>query len=491
MMLYVIPFILLLVVAIVLKKREASKKEDNTSSKTVNKKAGKKTTAKNTAKSTPAALDFPTTQQAAANQTTPLAPEIRQQIRQRIQSRNFFAAEAEINQALNRDASQHELYLLLLEIHLEQKDDFAIRQLMNQLRDLGLDDILQQAEAQQQAHQDKVRSITAAQSVETPVIAETAELSSTVKPSVQPTENRVTAASFDALVEPQSSKPSFDELQSEFSSVKNEPEPAPAAVTPLEFNFSETAVKTETAIVVDTPATIIEETKAPKAAEPVQDLSQALEFKLDTPVIESAPTAKVAEPEPENTVAEPAPLEFSFSLESANKVEASEPVIVAEAPVVEPKADSAPAETEFKLDLASFDLTTPGSSPEPTAVETPVSEAVLIPEVPTLTATPASGLEFNLDAPAISLDTAAESNVPAQPALVEQTTTLVDQHDPLTQSFPELLEVNEINLNLQLAQQYIQLGAYAQARRLLSENEAQFNPEQREQSELLLKQIAS
>lgn len=491
MMLYVIPFILLLVVAIVLKKREASKKEDNTSSKTVNKKAGKKTTAKNTAKSTPAALDFPTTQQAAANQTTPLAPEIRQQIRQRIQSRNFFAAEAEINQALNRDASQHELYLLLLEIHLEQKDDFAIRQLMNQLRDLGLDDILQQAEAQQQAHQDKVRSITAAQSVETPVIAETAELSSTVKPSVQPTENRVTAASFDALVEPQSSKPSFDELQSEFSSVKNEPEPAPAAVTPLEFNFSETAVKAETAIVVDTPATIIEEAKAPKAAEPVQYLSQALEFKLDTPVIESAPTAKVAEAEPENTAAEPAPLEFSFSLESANKVETSEPVIaVAEAPVVEPKADSAPAETEFKLDFANFDVTAP-SSPEATAVETSVSEAVLTPEAPTLTATPASGLEFNLDAPAIRLDTAAESNVPAQPALVEQTTTLVDQHDPLTQSFPELLEVNEINLNLQLAQQYIQLGAYAQARRLLSENEAQFNPEQREQSELLLKQIAS
>ena len=56
---------------------------------------------------------------------TPLSAETRKKIEGLIQERNFFAAEAQINQALNRDNSQHELYLLLLDIHILQKDDFA------------------------------------------------------------------------------------------------------------------------------------------------------------------------------------------------------------------------------------------------------------------------------------------------------------------------------------------------------------------------------
>ncbi len=38
----------------------------------------------------------------------------------------------------------------LLDIHLQQKDEFAIDQLLNHIRALGLDDILVQAEAQKQ-----------------------------------------------------------------------------------------------------------------------------------------------------------------------------------------------------------------------------------------------------------------------------------------------------------------------------------------------------
>lgn len=56
---------------------------------------------------------------------------------------------------------------------------------------------------------------------------------------------------------------------------------------------------------------------------------------------------------------------------------------------------------------------------------------------------------------------------------------------------PELIEVNEINLNLELAQQYIQLGAFESARELLAEQEAGYTPEQRQQADHLRNQIAS
>jgi FimV-like protein len=59
------------------------------------------------------------------------------------------------------------------------------------------------------------------------------------------------------------------------------------------------------------------------------------------------------------------------------------------------------------------------------------------------------------------------------------------------QSFPELCEVNEITLNLDLAQQYIQLGAYEAARRLLAEKSNKFSTEQQQQAQQLLNQIAS
>lgn len=53
------------------------------------------------------------------------------------------------------------------------------------------------------------------------------------------------------------------------------------------------------------------------------------------------------------------------------------------------------------------------------------------------------------------------------------------------------MEVNEADLNLELAQQYIQLGAYAAAREVIAEREAEYTAEQRQQADQLLNQIAS
>jgi len=54
-----------------------------------------------------------------------------------------------------------------------------------------------------------------------------------------------------------------------------------------------------------------------------------------------------------------------------------------------------------------------------------------------------------------------------------------------------LAQINAINLDMELAQRYVELGAYESARHLLSQNQDQFNPEQQEQSKKILNQIAS
>ena len=123
MLLYVIPFVLLLVVAIVLKKREDANKE-NTS--TNNKKSNhKKTSKKNVARTARTSQKQHTTvvenEVVVKQATKPLSPELKKNIERLIEEKNYFSAEAKINQVLNQDNAQHELYLYLLDVHLAQK----------------------------------------------------------------------------------------------------------------------------------------------------------------------------------------------------------------------------------------------------------------------------------------------------------------------------------------------------------------------------------
>ncbi len=53
---------------------------------------------------------------------TPLTTDARGKVEKLNAERNFFSAEAQINQSLKRDNSQHELYLYtVLDIHILQK----------------------------------------------------------------------------------------------------------------------------------------------------------------------------------------------------------------------------------------------------------------------------------------------------------------------------------------------------------------------------------
>ncbi|WP_104491946.1 fimbrial protein FimV [Acinetobacter indicus] len=445
MLIYVIPFILLLVIALVLKKREANKESEPAAKKPAaasKTKAKKSTTTKKTTVKT-AVVAEPV---AEPQGSTPLPADLRQTIETQIRDRNFFSAEAQINQALKRDPSLHELYLLLLDVHLTQKDEFATRQLLDHLKNLGLEDILAQANA-------KVDAQKAPQAKE-----ELIEFTPATPVAVQatPAEKAQTTADFDALIQSSSSSTSFDQLQ---QSLKTE--------TPAEAKTEELPAL-DLEFTPSTPAAPVN-TPAPAKTEEVQPLEFNLSF-------DSAASTQVAAPvtpvEPVTPAAqEPQALDFSFELEKT-ATEAT--------PATTPAVTTPPAEekSEFNFDFSI--------SPTPVA-EQPVEPAVT---APTDTA---PLFQFDLDsAPTIEATPATpEAPMVEEPAMAAVAATAVDPHDPLIQSFPELAEVNEIQLNLELAQQYIELGAYDAARALLAEKEANYSTAQQQHATQLLNQIAS
>lgn len=437
MLIYVIPFILLLVIAIFLKKREASKEAEPINKKTA---APAKTSAKKTATSKKVAQKSVVAEEVVPTpqHSTPVPVKIQTNIENLIKEHNFFAAEAQINQALKRDNSLHGLYLLLLDIHLQQKDEFAIEQLLNHLRSLELDDILSQAEAKKAIHAHE----------------DIAEKSANEVPTTAPS-----SLDFTAPVSTPNQTASFDQLQHELT--LNKTAESDAA---LEFNTSSLNL-------------------SPAAA----------------PVVE-----KAAEPEEK---AEPAALDFNFSLDSA-PAEAK-----TEAPAITAKPSASPAEEVKPLDF-TFDLapspTETSAAPESTvnevaAVETPsvdfnfsTPESAPVVEAKAESAPPDFNFTFdNTPAAETKLQPAIEpEEVIAAPSIAHEAAatfigTDIDLNDPLVKSFPDLSQVDEVQLNLDLASQYVELGAYDAAKALLGEQDAHYSAEQRQRADQLLNQIAS
>ena len=443
MLLYVIPFILLLVIAIVLKKRDTNKQAEQTSASKA--KAKKVSSTKKPAQKTQIVANTVVEKK----KTTPLSADVRNKIEALIRERNFFSAEAQINQALNRDNSQHELYLLLLDIHILQKDEFAISQLINHLRSLELDDILEQALAKKAAHDKEAEGSR-------DTIDFKPETSISTPTYTAPTEQKNTA-DFDALMNPAApsgtaNDVSFDQLQQESLSAKTE---AAEEIQPLDFN----TLSLDTTIKAEAPAAAIEEIKP-------LDFST---FSLDP-----SPAATVPKQEVTPVAEEIKPLDFSFSLDTP----AAEQSTIADAAIAaKPVLDEKP---EFNFDFSA-------------------AETVAAPEakIAVEETKPSLDLDFNLE-PVTTTEQQPVEPAPAKAAGVSfdisnisPSASKADQNDPLVQSFPELIEVNEISLNLDLAQQYIQLGAFESARELLAEHEAEYTAEQRQQADQLRNQIAS
>ncbi len=434
MLIYVIPFILLLVVAIVLKKREASKEAEPKTQKAV--------AAKNKAKKTSSSKKSPQQTQVvedvvAKKATTPLATDLRNKIEGQIRDRNFFSAEAQINQAVNKDNSQHELYLLLLDIHLLQKDEFAISQLLNHLRSLELDDILAQAEAKKsdydQLHQNS---------------RDTIEFKPTeIAPSAPKPVEATNTADFDALMSSNNPAPLLCRLLllNRFKTLNR------LILIPSAFTTTTTA-QPEPSIEVQSLDFDISSLNTP-TAEPTKPAEELKPLDFGSLSLESTP----AQPA-ETAAADIQPLDFSFNLDTA-------PTTAPGAEISPPAVDERP---EFTFDFSSESTAEAAKDIPAFSFDTVSPSEAIVEETPAVV-TPS--LSFSL-----------ESTAPAN---------TVDQSDPLVQSFPQLNEVNEIHLNLELAEQYIQLGAFEAAREILVEQEPNYSTEQRQQVEQLLSRIAS
>ncbi|MCU4414379.1 hypothetical protein KTH71_10085 [Acinetobacter sp. WU_MDCI_Axc73] len=433
-MLYVIPFIILLVIAVVLKKREASKEEQKPKNKINANKKGKKVAGKSVTRPRSESREVTPTIIAEQKKSTPVSHELHQKIISLIQSGNYSTAEAQINQALNRDNSQHGLYLHLLDIHLLQKDEFAVDQLITHLRALDLNDIVMQAEAKKREYDQQKQP----DAIEFSAIG--LDFPSTEPTHVEATSSPVISdADFDALVQPvqQNNSISIDHIDSKKQDS--------AEIEALEFDFS-----------FDQTAKTNEQTPTPTEtlSENLTEFSLTLEPReVSNHHIETAQNIDVNFAQESTTdakLAEPSNLDFSnldftsqFALSPENKTQENH------------QDHQAGALPEFKFDQLELE-------PTATSLE-PIAE------------------------PLFSLDQVAEpvTHAPSQFA------SSFDLNDPLVQSFPELSQVNETQLDLDLATQYVELGAYDSARILLTKNETLFSAEQRELSKNLLNQIAS
>ncbi|WP_336010514.1 hypothetical protein [Acinetobacter calcoaceticus] len=417
-MLYVIPFIILLVVAVILKKRENSQKQEATSPKTLNKKTNKKANSKSSKNSREKSKAHEVEQTLLSIPQSSPAPEaVRQKIQQLIQEKQYSAAEAQVNQALKKDNTQHELYLLLLEVHIAQKDEFAITQLISHIRSLALNKIVAQAETRQKEYE----SSRQPDAIDFPQ-AQTYE---------QPKNTPDTTAQFDQLTT-SSSEASFDDLQKDYAPVKQEPV---VEIEPLEFNFS---------------------------------------FEQKTTEVDSAKPEDKISTETDSETNDLNTLEFSFDLESIpNKAEKSFET-TSELSVETIKIDTT-ATPDIDLDFSDFSIDKDTASQSNISQETVLEENIQTQPLSIET------LEFSLN------PIESEDN---QPNLNESELSL-ENNDPLVQAFPELKQLDENELDLQLAEQYIKLGAYPAAHALLASNEQKFNTEQQQRAKNLLNRIAS
>lgn len=421
-MLYVIPFIILLVVAVVLKKRENNQKQEATSPKTVNRKTNKKANSKSTKNSREKTkVNVVEESIPSTPQSSPVPDAVRQKIQLLIQERQFSAAEAQVNQALKKDNTQHELYLLLLEIHIAQKDEFAIQQLVSHIRSLALNEIATQAEARKKEYE----SSRQPDAIDFPQ-AKTYE---------EPKDTPDTTAQFDQLTT-SSSETSFDDLQQDYTPVKQEPT---VEVEPLEFNFSfeQTAVTENTSQPVHKP-----------------ELSTSQE---------------------KNDLAD---LEFSFELAPLHETKEKTQVV------------EVPANQENNANALDFNLElNPPNTESKSNEQVPPLDGLKLVEQTPLETTPIAPLEFSLDESALVI--APEIETQNHIDLVSKESVQDQIKDPLLEAFPELKQLDENELDLKLAEQYIKLGAYPAAQALLASNEQKFNTEQQQRAKNLLNLIAS
>ena len=611
---YVIPFVILLVVAIILKKREDNNKN---SAPEKNKKTANKRTAKQPVQrkarsnSSPIMEHTPAVANTGSNSglaAVPVTDELKAHIEHLIQLGNYTVAEAKINQALNQNNQQHELYSYLIELHTLQHDEFALKQLSNYLRSINLYYLADEANEKREA----LQQISNLADVVSSPLNETPRVSHRTGVNVSITNFDALARERAAKTERQEKAAAQSELPSQSSTFLFETEQLPhplhveqeksdAATTDHEvaesaptehFVFSseqldnsaaqahatehvteasptseqanvETTTETANAYELDffleesTPAApqsnaSISSDQAPTAA-PADVAHQPLEFdrselQLEKTVTSTAPTSSSANENHQDALdfdfdlASPIPAVKALDLESATPAQAKEAITSDEQGLdfsFDLSEEWGKAEQTSTQALEAELLKTPVQPESSTVVDAPLdfdldfSSVAVADSIPVSTSAAVStepqllsheDFRFDLDQPAtttapsapkrtlnLTIDNPVDDTVPdlvfdfdvqeSSPAptaeaaehstdFIESTSSTANA-DPLTQSFPELLQIDENQLSLDLAAQYIKLGAYADAKALLQENQPKFNEQQREIATKLLREIDS
>lgn len=553
MFLYIIPFLLLLVVAVVLKQREGKNSADeNESTKTKTKSKtnpeqpkGTKTRISNQKgkrSKADVAVDAP-----PAVQTTVVAPELLQKLQQLIHGGHFSTAEAHINQALNRDPKQHELYLILLKVHLLQKDDLAINQLINHIRSLSAPELLAEAEAKRLEHEQM-------QSIEAEYLNEIHETE--VKPQKP--------SPFDGLQFQREQVSSAVPLVTESVAEPN------TASSPLQFNdfnlshhltdnsATETQASTEP-VTNHEPLHVDFNFASPSPVTTSHTANSDSTFSLNLekpsePLNSSLPDISLAETPLQTVSVAP---EFQFNLDMANDNTApSTPDLNLNVPdnnlSITPVQADQDLSTALEFDPSSFKLaahnqTTPNTeTPSSTdnsmdfdlssfsfALETDSAPAVNAPHAldandfveqtsaQIVVKDDASALSFDLNAPSSSnnqADALLDLNFAAETSSTATTTThsfVLDTHstghptdhqpdrqhdsglsntghDVLLQQFPELRKLNATQLDIDLAALYADYAAPEAAETLLDDVASKsLSPDQKQQLQQLQQRISA
>lgn len=351
MLIYVIPLVIVVIALVFFKKRQSAQESDKANAQ--------KAKAKKASSSAKVAPNRTQAVEAVVKPTTTaLNDDTRTKIQSLIDERNFFSAEAQINQALKKDNSQHELYLYLLDIHILQKDEFAISQLISHVRSLGLNDIIAQAEAKQSDFEKSQNKTVDTIAFTSP----TEQPASIAKPQAQNT------ADFDALMgSPAAPKAknevAFETTKKDTPIVQAAPAPAVEEIKPLDFNLSfdhvaekpaEVVAKTDSVKPLDFAAP---EVIAPKVAPAPTAEIKPMDFSLDF--------APQASPEVEKPATEAAPLDFSFTttepaVEASPEAPLSFDLGSIGAQAEEDIAPSAPASSGVSFDISQ--VSTPTST---------------------------------------------------------------------------------------------------------------------------------
>ncbi|MBU3847535.1 MAG: hypothetical protein H9855_11325 [Candidatus Acinetobacter avistercoris] len=450
-MLYVIPFVILLIIALLLKKRENAKDSNNTIN---NKKKSKaQLHHKNLTRSEKASRRVEEKPIIVENKTkksgATLNDDDKAEIQQLIQTRRFLSAEAKINQALNQDSSQHDLYLFLFDIHLEQSDELATKQLLNHLRLLGLHDVIDQA------NQKLENAPWLKTSPSTPSITQ-----NVINPSQADIE-------FNHLIEPKETttfpqaaqnNAAFNETLSAFEFEKKSPQ---SDIEPLEFTLSDlTHDLSEPRLNQDhRDNKALDQSNTQSRTWQTDDI-KPLEFSSDFPAQTHEKKTDFASSE--SLVSN----ELNFEKFEFEKIEVEKVNIENTNKNTNTELQD---QSQLNLPQSNFELNSQTNQDYKFQLDTPI-------------ATTPEDLVFEEELQRSIQQTASQK--------IDQDSSEHIQ-DPLAQAFPQLLSTNEIQLNFELAQQYIQLGAYDAAKRLINDKADQYSAEQRHISEKLLNQIAS